>query len=114
MFLVIKHMGYPLLMNNHEELMNLDYVVYDHVSDFIEEVSKRDFIEPVIKLGFFYKEETPVLDVTAKDLLEGEYSKEYRLEGLSPEAFEEDGYDVWTEGFEDSFESVEQVGRLLE
>lgn len=101
-------------MNTHDELLSLDYKAYDHVTDFIEEVDKRDFVHPVVEVGFFYDDDTPVIDVTAKDLVEGEYSQAYRLDGLSSEAFEDLGYDIWTEGFEDSFESVLQIGEVLE
>ena len=95
--------------------MNLGYVAYDHVSDFRDEVRKRDFIEPIVELGFFYDGDTPVLNAKAIDLIDGEYDKDYWLEGMSTEAFEEEGYDIWTEGFEDvvSFNSVEQIGKVL-
>ena len=86
--------------------MSLDYVAYDHVTDFAEEVNKRNFVDPVVEVGFFYDEDTPVIDATAKDLIEGEYGKTYRLEGLSSEAFEDLGYNMWREGLEDSFDSV--------
>ena len=100
-------------MKNHDELMNLGYVAYDHVSDFREEVESRDFIDPSIELGFFYDGETPVLNAKAIDLIDGEYDKDYRLEGMSIEAFESEGYDIWTYGFADSFEFVEQIGEVL-
>lgn len=101
-------------MNSHDELMNLDYVAYDHVKHFENQIRERDFIEAFIDLGYRYNGDTPVLDVKATDIVSGEYSKRYSLDGMSIGTFEEAGYDLWTEAFNDSFEHVDPVGLLEE
>ena len=101
-------------MNTHEELLNLNYVAYDHVTDFAERTNSEGLLDPELDLGFHYEEDTPVLDVIARGITGEVYTHKYVLEGLSAEAFEDMGYDIWTHSFEDSFISVNQIGRYLE
>ncbi|WEL23488.1 hypothetical protein HBNXNv_0641 [Candidatus Nanohalovita haloferacivicina] len=80
----------------------------------MEKTANRKMIDPHVDVGFFYDGDTPVVEVSASGLVEGSYVERYVLDGMSIEAFEELGYDVWTHGFEDSFHSVSQIGELLE
>lgn len=100
-------------MDVTEELMNLDYVAYDHVMELEEDLDDRRIRRPDLYIGFHYEEDTPVVDVAAHGKRKS-FIDSYPLEGLSIEAFDDKGYDLWFESFDSSFNSVEDIGDHLE
>ncbi|WEL23490.1 hypothetical protein [Candidatus Nanohalovita haloferacivicina] len=100
-------------MDAEEELMDLDYAAYDHVLELEDDLEERRIRDPDLYVGFHYEEDTPVVDVAAHGKKKS-YIDSYRLEGLSVGAFEQLGYDIWLDTFEDTFKSTEDIGRHLE
>lgn len=93
------HLG---VMDAFDEIEALEYSAWDHVANFALKVGMADIEEPQLYIGSHIEELTPVVDVIAKGPLNA-YVDSYRLEGLSLRAFEEEGYEVWKETFEDNY-----------
>ena len=89
-------------MDAFEEIEALEFTAYDHVTDLAARILLQDIEEPLLYIGYHIDDDTPVFNVVAKGV-EDTFINSYRLEGLSEEAFIEEGYDVWTLTFEDTF-----------
>jgi len=95
----------------YRDLLDLDYAAYDHVKDFAEQLEERRIRDADVSLGYHYDEGTPVLDVHGEGRRK-EYIDSYRLEGVSPEDFEELAYDLWADTFEEEFSVVQTLEEL--
>lgn len=93
--------------------MNLDYIAYDHVQELQEDIDDRRIRDADVYVGFHYEDDTPVIDVAAHGRRKS-FIDSYRLEGMSEGVFEEKGYELWFDTFDDSFRGVEDVGNVLE
>lgn len=89
-------------MDPFDEIEALDYSAWDHVDDFDEKLEDAGVDEPQLFFRYHEEGDIPVIDVAVEGL-SNSYVDSYRLEGLSLEAFEEVGYDVWKETFEDTY-----------
>lgn len=89
-------------MDAYDEIQSLVYSAWDHVEDFGRRLEIIDIEEPQLFFGSHQEGDTPVVDVIAEGSF-NTYINSYRLEGLSMEAFEEEGYQIWKETFEDSY-----------
>ncbi|WEL23491.1 hypothetical protein [Candidatus Nanohalovita haloferacivicina] len=89
-------------MDAFDEIESLDYSAWDHVVDFNLKLELADIEEPQLYIGYHDEEGTPVLDLIARGPINS-YINSYRLDGLSMEAFEEEGYRSWKETFEDMY-----------
>lgn len=87
---------------DYEKLQNLGYTAHEHMEDFEEKLEDQGIRSFSLSVEKNYDGEVPVFEAKAHDYFTGEdFSESYRLEGVTPEEFEEVMYGIWEKAFHD-------------